>query len=285
MRAQVKLGVIAGVWNEDTLQNISILTSPELSNLLELLNRESFHKPNYFFQENKFSCFLSHGLHPMQVHVKWRDQNAKEDLKLISSDFLLFEKLLTNHLSSIWAIGETGFDLSKEVLQHKNCKGLTKSHILEFQNIAYEFLVRCAVKYNLPLILHLRAPWDFCYERIKWACEQGVQKIMIHCYSGSAEELKKLASLSIFFSFGGVPTWKNASKNREAFMQCPAHLRLLETDSPDLPPEIPHLGKLQFNEPARLKDIVHILAKYLNQSEAELISQTNANILKFLGIY
>ena len=49
------------------------------------------------------------------------------------------KKLLTNHLSSIWAIGETGFDLSKEVLQHKNCQGLSKSHILEFQNIAYEF--------------------------------------------------------------------------------------------------------------------------------------------------
>lgn len=283
--ASVKLGLIAGVWNEDTLQNISLFANPDYSPILDLLNRESFLNQAFQINENKFSCFLAHGLHPMQIHERWLSKNGDEDIEQIAKDYQTFEKILTTHLSFIWAIGEAGFDLSKSVLLHPNCQGLAKNQILELQNIAYEYLVNCAVKYNLPLILHLRAPWNFCYERITWAKAKGVQKIMIHCFSGSAEELQKLAQLSVFFSFGGVPTWRNAHKSREAFIQCPAHLRLLETDSPDLPPELPELGKLTYNEPARLKDIAQILSKQVNLSTTALIAQTNFNALKFLGVY
>lgn len=284
IHSKVKVGVAAGVWNEDTLENIAILTNSDFNDILEFLNRENYLNSNFQISSNKFSCFLTHGLHPMHIHEKWLNTDGNENIKQITKDFELFNTILKNHLSNIWAIGEAGFDLSKDVMQDTKCKGLAKKQILELQNIAYEYLVECAVKYNLPLILHLRAPWQYCYERIQWALGKGVQKIMIHCYSGSVEELKKLSKHSIFFSFGGVPTWKHALKNREAFIQCPAHLRLLETDSPDLPPELPELGKLPYNEPAMLSNIANILAKYVDLSPNELIDQTNKNILKFLGI-
>jgi Tat protein secretion system quality control protein TatD with DNase activity len=59
---------------------------------------------------------------------------------------------------------------------------------------------------------------------------------------------------------------------------------MLETDSPDLPPEIPGVGKLTENEPGNLIEISKILAAYLNKTDIELIQSSNENVFRFLGI-
>lgn len=108
--------------------------------------------------------------------------------------------------------------------------------------------------------------------------------MMIHCYSGPSQELKLMSQLSIYCSFGGVPTWKKAVNNKLSFIKCNSNYRILETDSPDLPPEIPGVDKLKVNEPGNLRKIVEILAPFLNIEEKKLIKSSNENILKFLGI-
>lgn len=220
----------------------------------------------------------------MSIHEKWLNLNGTENIEEIGKDRIIFDAILKENKNYIWAIGETGFDLSQEVLQSAKCKGISKAQMIELQNIAFETCVKAAIEYNLPLILHLRAPWDLCIQKIKWAKKEGVSNIMIHCYSGPAQDMKLMAELSVYCSFGGVPTWEKAVHNRNAFLQCNPSFRMLETDSPDLPPEIPGLGKPETNEPAYLSEIIKILASYLKISEAELIKSSNENILKFLTL-
>jgi TatD DNase family protein len=287
MGSQVFAGISAGVWNQDTLQNISISKDPCYNSVLNFIEKNNTHveeKDHFKIDPNKFSCFLAHGLHPMNVHENWLNEGGTEDVTQIGKDISLFHEILSDNRNYIWAIGETGFDLSNEVMQNNKCKGISKAQLFELQNIAFETCIHSALKYELPVILHLRAPWDLCLQKIKWAKKLGLKNIMIHCYSGPAQDMKIMSDLSIYCSFGGVPTWEKAVNNRNAFLKCHPHFRMLETDSPDLPPEIPGIGKLKINEPANLKQIIKILAPYLNISEPELIKTSNENILKFLGI-
>lgn len=285
--SQVFAGIAAGVWNQDTLQNLSIAKDPHLNSILNFLEKSNIYaeeKTDFQINLNKFSCFLAHGLHPMRVHEHWLNEDGSENVEKIGRDISLFHEILLENRNYIWAIGETGFDLSYDVMQNKKCKGISKTQIFELQNIAFETCIYSALKHKLPIILHLRASWDLCLKKIKWAKKLGLKNIMIHCYSGPAQDMKIMSDLSVYCSFGGVPTWKKAVNNRNAFLKCHPHFRLLETDSPDLPPEIPGVGKLEINEPANLKQIIKILAPYVNMSEAELIKSSNENILKFLGI-
>ncbi|APJ03325.1 hypothetical protein AXG55_05165 [Silvanigrella aquatica] len=281
-------GIAAGVWNADTLQNIQYYQDSNLNSILEFLKKDQIKlakNNSYQLNSNKFSCFLAHGLHPIKVHENWLRDDGSEDVEKIGNDIAQFHEILLNNRDLIWAIGETGFDLSNEVIQHKKCKGISKTQLFELQNIAFETCINSAIKHDLPVILHLRAPWDLCIQKLKWAKKMGLKNMMIHCYSGPAEDMNLMSELSIYCSFGGVPTWEKAVHNRNAFIKCQSNLRMLETDSPDLPPEIPGIGRLKSNEPANLRQIIKILAPYLEISDEELISTSNENILKFLGIH
>lgn len=283
-------GIVAGVWLEDTLQNVALTQDKIHSNRLCAVLKEEQSSEGKIthtnIKNNIFLCFLAHGLHPINVHKLWLFPDGTENIDRISKDISLFHDILDEHSHKIWAIGEAGFDLSQEIVKHQNCVGISKAQILELQNIAFEACAKIAEKNQLPLILHLRStPWDFCMRKLIWAKDLGVKNIMIHCYSGPPEDMKKLADLGVYCSFGGVTTREKAVRNREAFIKCSSRFRMLETDSPDMPPEIPGLEKLTVNEPANLRKIAKILSEYLNISDIELIKMSNENILRFLNIF
>ncbi|BBH52613.1 TatD family hydrolase [Fluviispira sanaruensis] len=282
LKSSVKSGVVAGVWNNDTLEHLALKDNKSLENIKFL--KKDLQQLNSI-KDDEFICFLAHGLHPMSVHEKWLNADGSCHNESIQSDIQQFKDILYKNLNYIWAIGETGFDLSKDILQSEKCKNLSKQDIIFLQNIAFEVCVQAAIQYNLPLILHLRGSWSLCINKIKWAKNKGVKKIMVHCFSGPAEDMKTLARLSIYCSFGGVPTWEKAVKNRNAFLQCDPNFLMLETDSPDLPPELPDQAKLENNEPKYLKNIAEILAKYANTDLDYFIKNSNKNILNFLGVF
>src|SRR5574344_682950 len=69
-------------------------------------------------------------------------------------------------------------------------------------------------------------------------------KIHIHCFTGSAEFVRKLLALDaeIYVGFTGIVTFKNADNVRDAAREVPAERLLLETDAPYLAP-VPFRGK------------------------------------------
>ncbi|HTH95188.1 MAG TPA: TatD family hydrolase, partial [Rhodocyclaceae bacterium] len=87
-----------------------------------------------------------------------------------------------------------------------------------------------------------------------------------------AEEFIKLG---FKLGFGGAMTWARALKIRELAATLPLEAIVLETDSPDIPPE--WLGNDGRNEPGELPRIAAVLAELRGVSVSDVIVQTTLN--------
>ena len=65
---------------------------------------------------------------------------------------------------------------------------------------------------------------------------------MIHCFSYTKETARTFLDMGFFFGIGGVLTFQNAKKLKEAVAYIPLDRIVLETDCPYLAP-VPYRGK------------------------------------------
>ena len=127
-----------------------------------------------------------------------------------------------------------------------------------------------AQEVNMPVIIHSRDAAQDTIEILKQFPANGV----IHCYSYTKESAKEFLKMGYYFGIGGVLTFKNARKLKEAVMEIPMDRILLETDSPYLAPE-PNRGKR--NSSLNIPYVVKELAQLKGISEEEVINITTEN--------
>ena len=98
---------------------------------------------------------------------------------------------------------------------------------------------------------------------------------VIHCYSYTKEMAKIYLDMGFFFGIGGVLTFKNARKLKEAVEYIPLDRIVLETDSPYLAP-VPNRGKR--NSSLNIPYVVSAMAqiKGLDEEEIRKITWDNA---------
>ena len=127
------------------------------------------------------------------------------------------------------AIGEIGLDYywqepEKEIQQHW-----------------FREQLRLAHEVNLPIIIHSREAAADTYSIMK---EENADKLngVIHCFSYTKETARDYLNWNYYFGIGGVITFQNAKKLKEAVEYIPIENIVLETDSPYLAP-IPFRGK------------------------------------------
>ena len=101
----------------------------------------------------------------------------------------------------------------------------------------------------------------------------------MHCYSYTKESAEIINKLGFYFGIGGVLTFKNGKKLREALEVMPLDRILLETDCPYLAP-VPFRGKKR-NSSLLLPYVVEVLAecKGITTEEVERITKENAERL------
>ena len=87
--------------------------------------------------------------------------------------------------------------------------------------------------------------------------------------------------MGYYFGIGGVLTFKNAKKLKEAVMEIPMDRILLETDSPYLAPE-PNRGKR--NASSNLIYVAQTIAELKGTTTEEVIAVTEENARKFYGL-
>ena len=206
---------------------------------------------------NRFSeIYYSVGLHPLDAN-KW-DSNSEDVLReAIKND------------NRIVAIGEMGLDLFK-------------NDDIENQIAALLPQMRLAFESDLPVIIHCR---DAAHELIKICkdlkknniCPKGV----LHCWSGTVEEMREFLELGFYISFSGIVTFPKAIETHNCARLVPYDKYLIETDSPFLAP-VPYRGKR--NEPAFVESIAKAIA-LIRSSEIKVIaresSQNAENLFKF----
>lgn len=218
------------------------------------------------------------GLHPMEIARRWRAVDGTFDEAQAAVDVLQLRGVAERCRQWIWAVGETGFDASKSMLDG----WLSKQELLRAQQFAFLECSRLATDFRLPLVIHSRSAWQQTRSSLETAIAGGVPNFMIHCYGGPAEDVYWLAKHRGFASFGGVLTWPEARKVRQAFFNCPTTAILFETDSPDLSPQLADGTRPHINEPSFLTDIISTAAEIKGVSSEELSELNWDNFCTFL---
>lgn len=121
--------------------------------------------------------------------------------------------------------------------------------------------IRLANELHAPIVIHsreaeaetmqiLKEEGAFSSERQSWfpkrpgpeGEEYPDSRVLIHCFSGSAETARQYVKLGATISICGPVTYKNARKTVEVVQQTPIEFLTVETDSPYLAP-VPMRGK------------------------------------------
>ena len=108
---------------------------------------------------------------------------------------------------------------------------------------------------GLPLVVHTRQADAEMADILEAEFAEGPFRILMHCYTSSAELAQRAAALGAWFSVSGIATFKAAEDVRTVIRDMPGDRIIVETDCPYLAP-VPYRGRR--NEPAYLP---HVLAK------------------------
>lgn len=144
----------------------------------------------------------------------------------------------------------------------------------ELQKYWFRRQLQLAREVKLPVVIHSR---EAAKDTIDIMKEEHSEEIggVIHCYSYTKESAGIFLEMGFYFGIGGVLTFKNAKKLKEAVEYIPMDRILLETDCPYLAP-VPFRGKR--NSSLYLPYVVEELAaiKGISTKEVERITMENA---------
>lgn len=197
-------------------------------------------------------CISMMGLHPCYVKG-----NYEAELKIVE-DYLAQRPFA--------AIGEIGLDFYWDTT------------FTEQQYKAFHRQIEWALHYDIPIAIHSRNATDECIEVVA-DHQDGRLKGVFHCFSGNAEQAKKIADLGFYLGIGGVVTFKNSGLDK-AIEGISLDYLLLETDAPYLAP-VPFRGKQ--NEPSYLKYVLEKIATIKQCTMEEVAAVTTNNAKKLFG--
>lgn len=151
----------------------------------------------------------------------------------------------------------------------------------EKQRETFEKQIKMAYELEKPIVIHCREAYGDTLEVLKKNKEFLKFGGTLHCYCGSKEMAIEFLKLGLHISVGGVSTFKNAEKLREAISVVPLERLLLETDCPYLAPH-PFRGKR--NDPSYIPTIAENLAKIKGVSVEEIVKKTTENARRLFKI-
>lgn len=166
----------------------------------------------------------------------------------------------------VMAIGEIGLDYYYD------------NSPRDLQRQWFKKQLQLAKEVDLPVIIHSRDAAQECFDIIK---ESGVNKGVIHCYSGSSQMALDYISMGYYIGIGGVVTYSNAKKTVEVVEAVPIESIVIETDCPYLSP-VPNRGKR--NDSLNLKYVVDKIAEIKNMSHDDVARITTANAKELYSI-
>lgn len=199
--------------------------------------------------------YASVGVHPDEVE------------NLTEADLKYMREKCNN--PRVVAIGEIGLDYFREEEYGKS---------REKQKKWFRLQLELARELNLPVIIHSR---DACEDTLAIMEEYKDLRYVMHCFSYTKETVKQLLGMDCIFGIGGVVTFKNSKKLKEAVEFIPIEKIILETDCPYLAPD-PFRGTR--NESGLIKYVIDEIAriKDMNPIDVEEICWKNTH--KFYGL-
>ena len=177
-------------------------------------------------------CHAVVGIHP-------HDASSADELTLSMIKMLAAKP-------GVVAIGEIGLDFHYDRSPRDR------------QREAFRQQIRMARELKMPIVIHSREAdqetmdilkeegafseerkADFPARRVPegWESAAGDARVLLHCYSGSAELAEQYVKLGAWISIAGPVTFKNNKKTIKVAETIPAEFLMVETDAPFLTPE------------------------------------------------
>ena len=148
------------------------------------------------------------------------------------------------------------------------------------QKLWFERQMELAREVGLPVIVHSRDAAKDTLDMMK-GLRAGEMGGVVHCYSYTKELAREYLNMDYYFGIGGVITFKNSKKLKEAVEYIPLEKILLETDSPYLAPE-PNRGKR--NSSLNLPCVVRAIAELKGVTYEEVTEMTYRNACRLFRI-
>jgi len=202
--------------------------------------------------EYEDDVYATVGLHPIHTEKSYHDEQelgGGEAAKSFTShgekfDYDYYKKLALNE--KVVAIGECGLDYYRLTEETK-----------EQQAEAFIKQIELAKEVQKPLMIHCREAFsDLICILQTTHCKLQTNVGIVHFFSGTKDDARKLLDLGFSFTFGGVITFTRDYDEVIKFI--PADRILSETDAPYVAPA-PYRGKR--NEPVYVIEVVKKLAE------------------------
>jgi TatD DNase family protein len=207
--------------------------------------------------EKHANLFTSVGVHP-------------HDAKTCSDGVMSSLQALARH-EKVKAWGETGLDFNR---MHSP---------VDLQEKWFIRQIEAADETRLPMIFHERDSRGRLLEILK-SMDNKKRQGVIHCFSGTREEMFQYLDLGYHIGITGIVTLqKRGEYLRELVPHIPQDRLLIETDAPYLTPA-PMKNKTRRNEPAFVAAVLNKIAGIRNNDPHELAEAIWDNTLKLYNI-
>ena len=164
------------------------------------------------------------------------------------------------------AVGETGLDYDRMRSPAEDQRRAFRAHCS---------LAREAGK---ALVVHTRDAWP---DVLGILGDEGVEVVVLHCFSGDAEVAREAAERGYFCSFAGNVTYPANGRLREAAAAVPQDLLLVETDSPFLAPQSLRGSD---NRPEHVRHVIQAVAEARGEAPDRVATVTAANAGRAFGL-
>ncbi|MEA2508568.1 MAG: TatD DNase family protein [Actinomycetota bacterium] len=193
------------------------------------------------------------GIHPSET-AEWKE-----------SSMAAIEELVGH--PRVVAIGETGLDFYRDHAPR------------DLQRANFAAHIELAKRHSKALIIHTRESAGAALDMLEH--HEPPERLVFHCWSGAADELRRALEMGAFVSFAGNISFKSAEALRDAVQVVPPERLMVETDSPYLTP-VPHRGTS--NEPAYVAFVGAAAARARHEPIEQVAAATSANARRLYGV-
>ncbi len=198
------------------------------------------------------------GLHPL-----WIDRATGEHLNVLRERA---RSALTD--KRFVAIGEIGLDFFVEGLDRARQEWFYREQLLIARDL------------DLPVIVHVRRSADVLLKHLRRIEVPGG---IAHAFNGSTQQATQFIERGFRLGFGGAMTYSGSQRIRRLAAELPEEAIVLETDSPDIPPEwLRTPAGAQRNEPGELPRIAQTMLELRGMTAATLAAVTGRNAVAAL---
>ena len=184
-------------------------------------------------------------------------------------DKILYDTLNLYKHPKVVGIGEIGLDYHWTKDPDKR----------EIQKEYFIKQIKFANEVGLPISIHSREAFADTLEILKQypPLHSGV----MHCYSGSVENIQDMINLNLYIGLDGPVTFTNAKTPKEVAAEVPLEKLVVETDCPYLSP---HPLRGTVNEPANICLVIDAIADLKQMSKKHLLEVVYDNSCRLFNL-